>query len=111
MEKLTYRFVTNDKAYLKHGLDEKWRKLPRYEVIDSAIQKLAEYEELEEQGILLQLPCPIGTDVYYIFGIPGKTPCVIESTKFDLMDIKRIGVNMWITPEEAEAALEKMKGE
>lgn len=77
----------------------------------SIYDKLREYEMMEEQGLLLRLPCPIGTDVYYILGIPRKTPCVIESTKFDLMDIKRIGVNMWITPEEAEEALEKMKGE
>lgn len=76
--------------------------------MDDCMSKLAAYEDLEEQGLLLRLPCPIGTDVYYILGIPGKTPCVIESTKFDLMDIKRIGVNMWITPEEAEAALAKM---
>ena len=38
--------------------------------IYQAIQKLAEYEDLEEQGLLLRLPCGIGDDVYFI---PSKT--------------------------------------
>ena len=29
-----------------------------------AIQKLAEYEDLEEQGLLLKLPCKVGDTVY-----------------------------------------------
>lgn len=35
-----------------------------------AIEKLAEYEDAEEQGLLLRLPCGIGADVY---SIPSKT--------------------------------------
>ena len=31
-----------------------------------AIDKLAAYEDAEEQGLLLRLPCGIGTDIYYI---------------------------------------------
>lgn len=34
--------------------------------IDKAIQKLAEYEDLEEQGLLLRLPCKVGTRIYKI---------------------------------------------
>lgn len=37
---------------------------------ESAYKKLAEYEDLEEQGLLLRLPCRIGDDVYFI---PSKT--------------------------------------
>ena len=29
-------------------------------------EKLAEYEELEEQGLLLRLPCKVGSDVFCI---------------------------------------------
>ena len=39
-------------------------------VIYQAIQKLAEYEDLEEKGLLLRLPCGIGDDIYFI---PSKT--------------------------------------
>lgn len=36
----------------------------------TASEKLAEYEDLEEQGLLLRLPCGIGADIYFI---PSKT--------------------------------------
>ena len=34
------------------------------------IDKLAEYENFEEQGLLLRLPCRIGADVYFV---PSET--------------------------------------
>ena len=34
--------------------------------ISEAINKLAEYEDLEEQGLLLRLPCKVGDAVYII---------------------------------------------
>ena len=30
------------------------------------LEKLGKYEDAEEQGLLLRLPCGIGTDIYYI---------------------------------------------
>ena len=35
-------------------------------VIDKAIQKLAEYEDLEEQGLIIKLPCKVGDKLYII---------------------------------------------
>ena len=35
-------------------------------VIYQAIQKLAEYEDLEEKGLLLRLPCKVGDTVYIL---------------------------------------------
>ena len=35
-------------------------------VIYQAIQKLAEYENLEEKGLLLRLPCNIGDTIYEV---------------------------------------------
>ena len=32
--------------------------------IEDAIEKLADYEDLEEQGLLLRLPCKVGDRVY-----------------------------------------------
>ena len=34
--------------------------------IQKAFDKLAEYEDLEEQGLLLKLPCKIGDAVYVV---------------------------------------------
>ena len=36
---------------------------------DKILTKLADYEDLEEQGLLVRLPCPIGTTVWDICGM------------------------------------------
>lgn len=63
MGKLTYRNTSKDKAYLTYGLDAQWSKMPGYDLLDKAIQKLATYEEAEEQGKMVQLPYAKGTFV------------------------------------------------
>lgn len=35
-------------------------------LVNDACKKLAEYEQLEEQGLLVRLPCKVGDDVYII---------------------------------------------
>lgn len=39
-------------------------------MLEKCLRKLAEYEELEEQGLLLRLPCKVG-DIIYVNGILG----------------------------------------
>lgn len=46
MDRLTYRNC--DKAYLSYGADSEWSNFKSYEVLDNAIQRLAEYEDVEE---------------------------------------------------------------
>lgn len=46
LPKLTY--YIKGKAYLCYGLCEEWKNFNRYEVLENAIQKLAEYENQEE---------------------------------------------------------------
>lgn len=75
------------------------------------LKKLKEYEDADEQGLLLRLPCKVGTDVYYILGIPNETPCTIDSCVFELSDIHKIGKSLFLTREEAEAKLKEMEGE
>ena len=36
------------------------------------IERLAEYEDLEEQGLLLRLPCKVGSTLYRIYKKPTK---------------------------------------
>lgn len=74
-------------------------------------EKLKRDEDAEEQGLRLRLPCKVGTDVYYILGIPNETPCTIDSCVFELSDIHKIGKSLFLTREEAEAKLKKMEGE
>ena len=81
------------------------------ETIKNMIKKLAEYEDLEEQGLLVRLPCKVGAEVYYILGIPNKTPCTIDKCVFELSDIDKIGESLFLTREEAEKKLEEPKNE
>lgn len=92
--------------------DELWERAcePDCEEIDAVYRKLKEYEDAEEQGLLLRLPCKVGTDVYYILGIPNKTPCAIDSCVFELSDVHKIGESLFLTREEAEAKLKEMEG-
>lgn len=74
------------------------------------LEKLAVYEDLEEQDRLVILPCKVGDDVYYILGIPNETPCAIDKCTFELSDINKIGKTLFLTREEAEAKLKKLRG-
>lgn len=61
MERLTERYdITPD------GESDVWVKQHDY---ISAARKLCNYEDLEEQGLLVRLPCPIGTTVWDICGM------------------------------------------
>lgn len=73
--------------------------------------KLKDYEDLEEQGRLLKLPCEVGDDVYYILGIPNETPCAIDKCTFELSDINKIGKTLFFTKSAAEAKLKELRGE
>lgn len=79
--------------------------------LEKALEKLADYEDLEEQGLLVRLPCKVGTEVYYILGIPNKMPCTIDKCVFELSDIDKIGESLFLTREEAEKKLEELKNE
>lgn len=74
------------------------------------LEKLGKYEDLEEQGRLIKLPCKVGDDVYYILGIPNETPCTIGTCIFKLSDIHKIGKTVFLTKSEAEAKLKELRG-
>lgn len=62
MERLTHRYMDGT-AWVSLNLVS---KMGEYECVGLPITKLATYEDVEEQGLLLRLPCGIGTDIYYI---------------------------------------------
>lgn len=58
MERLTERYdITPD------GESDVWVKQHDY---ISAARKLCDYEDLEEHGLLVRLPCKVGDDIYVI---------------------------------------------
>lgn len=74
-----------------------------------AIRKLAYYEEMEEQGKLVILPCKIGTPIFVIGSKyrSGKIDKWINTGKFRWSDIEKIGKTVFLTREEAEEALKR----
>ena len=83
-------------------------------------EKLQRYEDLEEQGKLIELPCKIGDTVWDIKWwddttetrvIDGKTyfrrvmKHKVTKSKFKLFDYDNLGKTVFLTKEEAEAAL------
>ena len=98
--------------------------------VQKCFDKLAEYEDLEEQGLLLKLPCRIGDTVYDIFMGEVKEKKVVAVVYFHSPSVKQItihasngrgattpielyrfGKTIFLTEQEAQTALEKMKGE
>lgn len=78
--------------------------------IQIAIDKLAEYEELEEQGKLPKLPCEIGHIVYMIYQFLEEGAWEIEEHKIRLEDLENIGKTVFLTHQEAEAKLAEREG-
>lgn len=143
MERLTKRYIDEDDgrksigAYTGYTIPEIWFEGEReYRVLD----KLATYEDLEEQGLLVRLPCKVGDDVYII---PSPPICGlnifygcenvnrvyhqhIESITFagshwyatgrneykeKVLNDTAFGMTWFLTREEAEKELEEMKNE
>lgn len=95
--------------------------------VKNMIKKLATYEDLEEQGLLVRLPCKVGDDLYCIvngevkklkvhsFGVPDFEITDIEFKYVDGFKIVRfvgeVGKTVFLTREEAENKLEEMKND
>ncbi len=96
--------------------------------VTNALNKLAKYEDLEEQNKLLKLPCAVGDTVYsfsfekiltlcvdsfviYTDGIDARLSSKMkeyEFLKID-MDIADFGEKWFSTKEAAEAALKELE--
>lgn len=112
MNRLTERYdITPD------GESNVWVKQHDY---ISAARKLCDYEDLEEQGLLVRLPCSIGTtvwDIIYGMGIRKNVVSGIECGKDGRWFLwanedewlGELNVVVFLTREEAEKKLEEMK--
>ena len=77
MERLTRRSANGTGVYATpSGEPVKWEN-NRHNVL----QKLADYEDLEEQGRLIKLPCKVGDTVYRYVEEKG---CVLEYTVWNI---------------------------
>lgn len=94
----------------------------------SAAEKLAEYEDLEEQGRLIKLPCIVGSEVYVIVFDYEQEQFDTRKTKIievnqncnglffktlmgiPAFEINDFGKTVFLTKSEAEAKLEELRG-
>lgn len=95
-------------------------------LLEDALNKLAEYEDLEEQGLLLRLPCKVGDVVWFNTYKRGERMGV-QSHKVEEVRVRvlierdyaepnteipdyEVGKTVFLTREEAEQKLKEMEG-
>lgn len=125
MERLT-NIGTNGEIWITDN--DETRRFGRKE---SAYKKLADYEDLEEQGRLIKLPCKVGDTVYAI-GFNNNKPIIYESVVLRILitekeiifnvKVDEFGINsqlkqsmfdrtVFLTKPEAEQKLKEMESE
>lgn len=74
-----------------------------------AMEKLSAYEDAEEQGLLLRLPCKVGDTVYLVKN-DGKIVARVADMMFIGVLWEEFGKTVFLTRTEAEAKLAEMEG-
>lgn len=85
------------------------------------LEELKSYKDLEEQGLLVRFPCPIGTTVWDIYGM-GIRKNVVSGIEYGKDGrwflwanedewLGELNVVVFLTREEAENKLEELKNE
>lgn len=80
--------------------------------IRDAFNKLAHYEDLEEQGRLIELPCKVGDEFWElndVHDIPAIYPRYAHTLLHCIYVLERLGRRAFLTKEEAEAKLKELK--
>ena len=122
MDRLTVKW--KDKVYDTLDqvdiLDNEYSKIN----YNKLLTKLAEYEDLDEQGLLLRLPFKVGTSVYMVAQdcggdtldcMRGDCECCpylysfVEENKFEAYMCDDIGKTVFLTQSEAEQKLKEME--
>ena len=79
------------------------------------LEELKIYRDLDEQGLLLQLPCKVGSTVYKIINqrdnYDDTVYQIVSATIFELSMIDKIGKTVFLTKEEAEQKLKEMESD
>lgn len=108
--------------------DELWESAcePDREEIDAVYRKLKDYEDLEEQGRLIKLPCKVGDIVYIAETVLVEAMCIriqldgdrngiwINAKEYPCdrrISFKAFGKTVFLTKSEAEERLKELRGE
>lgn len=101
-----------------------------YKIMRHLAEKLAQYEDKEEQGLLLQLPCKVGNTAWYIDNDDDNYPIEIRITHIEIkenyilyyaeekedcgtlaFDSDDFGKTIFFTQAEAEQKLKEMESD
>lgn len=127
MERLTKR-LTDGTAYTGALINASIKGVTYPIYIGKAADKLAEYEDAEEQGLLLRLPYPLETEHIYFVDEKDMDVYELDAEKIEvsMMPISKkvlyavdcfeflfedFGKIVFLTREEAEAKLKEMEEE
>lgn len=86
-----------------------------FNMVTTALNRLAEYEELEDEGKLVRLPCAEGTTVY-VLEVDDENmehffcPVKVSEYEFEVSLLPLFGKCVFLTREEANAELAKREG-
>lgn len=129
MERLT--FVTEDGEVLFHPEDlpddegvtiTQLAVARRFRALETIAERLANREQAEEQGLLLRLPCKVGSNIYRItddgvdvavcseIRVPDEEMYIESVTLCDWISFDEIGKTVFLSEAEAEAKLAEMEG-
>jgi len=107
-KKLTCR---NGNGYISFLVDGVQIRINDSEMLKVA-ETLEEYQNLDTEGMLLRLPCPIGTPIWVIVDDFDHDLEIVEDT-FNLHHLTMVtfGVDAFLNDEDAKERLEKLKEE
>lgn len=127
-----------DIKYLETTMNNSTKEYWEHKQVAEYLRKFKDYEDLEEQGRLVKLPCKVGDTVYCIFN--RYTKCTFNNEEFDecscqgceyecdskkenyvqdmraysldwiVTNLKNFGKTVFLTEPEAEAKLKELRG-
>lgn len=135
MERFTE--LLDGRYIMRHGSHNIFNNTNGYFEAGEAIDKLAEFENLEEQGMLVKLPFKIGDTIYADSGVFHILPYTVDSITINTFgisftassysqpigdcpsecldeieeNVSEIGKLVFLTRDQAEQALKEMEGE
>ena len=93
--------------------DAEGRYIVMRDAEQEGVARLRELAEADRDGRVVVLPCKVGDTVYRIFNPPGREPVIsahtLMSVDYIVRWLDKFGKTVFLTREEAEAALEAMK--
>lgn len=116
--------MSEELLYTQEDIDE-WVKTceelqDKIKEQEETIEQLSEYKRLEEQDLIVKLPCKVGDDFYgiernNIFKYRCLSIKVMLNNKINLVTTYNMeyefGVDAFLTRSEAEKKLKELKGE